>query len=318
MYDTGDDRPRFVIDESTLDFRGMSVPDLEENLEEFVQTVLDLTLTGETVAASALVYDTECDEDLELWKFCFPGQASSVPRDTLLRLQLTLDRCPTWDPDIEGLDTEVTVDGTTPPVALSVGYALHTARNGHNTACVVFAGRRRGWLPVHAGEQAYEVYFLHEPDAVTLFWRALFARENIPEARFMELARSAFPQLVLAPSLTFRNFSNPYLHLRDWVVHTLSVINDHFPQALQDGASIPAQVQAALGHHGVTLSPESPKTRANSKAMAQRDVPHGDDVYRCEWHAKKEPTRDRVHFSLPDERLGGRILVGIFVDHLDT
>ncbi len=31
-----------------------------------------------------------------------------------------------------------------------------------------------------------------------------------------------------------------------------------------------------------------------------------------------DPHRNRVHFSLPEQRLGGRVLIGIFVDHLDT
>ncbi|MGW2849900.1 hypothetical protein ACWC5G_34865, partial [Streptomyces sp. NPDC001274] len=52
--------------------------------------------------------------------------------------------------------------------------------------------------------------------------------------------------------------------------------------------------------------------------MKQREIEHDGETYRCEWHGKKERHRNRVHFSLPDQRLEGRVLIGIFVDHLDT
>lgn len=81
---------------------------------------------------------------------------------------------------------------------------------------------------------------------------------------------------------------------------------------------IPDKVQAELGRFGVDLSPESTNTHANPSAMRQRRVRHEGEEYVCEWHAKEHPARNRIHFTLPDQRLGGRILVGIFVDHLDT
>jgi hypothetical protein len=51
--------------------------------------------------------------------------------------------------------------------------------------------------------------------------------------------------------------------------------------------------------------------------MRQRDVNHEGQVIRCEWHSKLEPHRNRIHFAF-DDTLGGKILIGIFVDHLDT
>lgn len=52
--------------------------------------------------------------------------------------------------------------------------------------------------------------------------------------------------------------------------------------------------------------------------MRERDVTHDGTVFRCEWHAKLEPNRNRIHFSEPSEHLAGRVLAGIFVDHLNT
>jgi hypothetical protein len=47
-------------------------------------------------------------------------------------------------------------------------------------------------------------------------------------------------------------------------------------------------------------------------------VEYGGGIYRCEWHGKRLWDRDRVHFSLPIAARDDRVLIGIFVGHLDT
>lgn len=70
---------------------------------------------------------------------------------------------------------------------------------------------------------------------------------------------------------------------------------------------MPAAIAAAMGSLGVDVSPESPKTRTSEKLMSKRDVDYDGKVFRCEWHAKVERHRNRVHFALPHEALDGRI-----------
>ena len=50
--------------------------------------------------------------------------------------------------------------------------------------------------------------------------------------------------------------------------------------------------------------------------MKQRDAVFEGKTYRCEWHSKIEPHRNRIHFFPPP--VGSEIVVGLFVDHLDT
>jgi hypothetical protein len=47
-----------------------------------------------------------------------------------------------------------------------------------------------------------------------------------------------------------------------------------------------------------------------------RDIEFGGEIHRCEWHAKLEPQRNRIHFALPCAGLGDRVLIGMFVEHL--
>ena|SRR3989442_892835 len=80
----------------------------------------------------------------------------------------------------------------------------------------------------------------------------------------------------------------------------------------------PIRYRPRWGRYRVDLSPESPGTRASAKLMTERNVEYQGVTYRCEWHIKLERHRNRIHFALPDGTLSGKILVGLFVDHLKT
>ncbi|MFJ8019737.1 hypothetical protein [Streptomyces sp. NPDC096311] len=325
MPDAGGGEPyRFVVDETSFDFRELTEQHLTDLLDNFNDSLEELQ-EGYKVARSQSWYEVDCTDERKLYDVLYEGGTPKVGRDARLRTVRLMDKCPSWDTELSGRPGRVEVEGEAKEEAGSLGYAWYRTRHGHHTACVVFpVAHGRGWQPVSAVEGAsgepvaVEVFFLAEPAALTDFWRSLFLREDVAEPDFLDRAREAFPGLVLADSLSFRKFDGTYRELRDWVVDVLSVVQDHFADAVRKHAGKPNDVQAELGRHGLTLSPESPKTHKNKKIMRQRDVKHDDETYRCEWHAKKEGHRNRVHFSLPEQRLGGRVLIGIFVDHLDT
>ncbi|MDT0611476.1 hypothetical protein [Streptomyces lancefieldiae] len=325
MPGAGGGKPyRIVVDESSFDFRGLTEERLTDLLDDFSDTLEELS-EQQAVAVSPLWMEVECADGRELYDVLYEGETPRAGRDARLRMIRLMDRCPTWDTDVPGLPDHVEVAGDGRDLAWSLCYAWWRTRQRHHVACLVFpAGDRRGWLPVSAidgatGEAATEeVFHLVEAPALTEFWRSLFERENVTEQDFLDHARQSFPQLVFADSLSFRKFDGTYTDMRDWVVRLLSVVHDHFADALALHSGQPHQVQAELGRFGLDLSPESPNTRSKPSIMKQRDVEHEGETYRCEWHGKKERHRNRIHFSLPQPRLGDRILIGIFVDHLDT
>ncbi|GAB2875108.1 hypothetical protein [Streptomyces mayteni] len=320
----GDDRPRFVVDESSFDFRDLDEERLTDLLDDFCDTLEEL---GErwVIAVSSWWTETECTDGQPLFEVLYENGVPRPGRDARLRMVRLMDRCPEWSPDLIGLPDRVELAGNARDMAWSIGYAWRHSRDGHHICCLVFPRPGpRGWQPVTAttGEPptpvVADVHFLAAHSAYGEFWRSLFSREDVTEQDFLVRAREAFPGLAFADSLTFRKFDGTYQDLRDWVVQALSVIHDHFADALRGQVGIPHQVQAVLGQHGMDVSPESSKTRASGKLMKQREVTHEGEVYSCEWHAKKERHRNRVHFSLPDQRLEGRLLIGIFTDHLPT
>ncbi|MER5395369.1 hypothetical protein [Streptomyces sp. NPDC002599] len=315
---------RLVVDESSFDFRGLTEERLTDSLNAFCDALDDLS-DQHPVAVSPWWIETECAEGRELYDVLYEGEAPRVGRDARLRMVRLMDRCPNWDTDLPGLPDGVELGGSVQELAWSVGYAWWHKRRGHHVACLAFASRDlRGWQPVSVADTATgqpvpeDVFFLVENSLLAEFWRSLFAREDVGEPDFFDRAREAFPELLFADSLSFRKFDGTYSEMRDWVVRVLSVVHDHFADALTAHSGQPRYVQAELGRFGLDLSPESPNTRSKPGIMKQRDVEYDGESYRCEWHGKKERHRNRVHFSLPEPRLGGRILIGIFVDHLDT
>jgi hypothetical protein len=315
-----DEPYRLVVDHGSFDFGGFPGSVLSDLLDGFSDALEELQ-ESHTVAAWQSWSELPCRDGELLYEFLFrraTGQDTASP-DAKRRLIRLMDRCRLWDDDEAELTPDhVSVAGAAHAWPSAAGHALRRTLQNVTTACLVFPTSRmpRGWVPVESDAGGTTVFFLTDAREICGFWRALFEREDVEEARFGELAEAAFPRLVLAGSLSFGKFQGHYRDLRPWVVQVLSVTNDHFAEALSRSAGIPRQVQSALGGYGVTLSPDSPKTHANDAAMRERDVEHEGDVYRCEWHAKQHPTRNRVHFSLPDQRLGGRILIGIFTDHL--
>jgi hypothetical protein len=324
---------RLTLDEASFDFRGLDPETLERHLDQLNNVLDGLRRRGLTVRVHPWLWDSlECLDGCLICDFIYQPRQSSVSPDTLRLLGIQLDRCTAWDEGDRGflhsLDPiELRPAGADAPAAdrsvrlepsFSVGIVLSPGTD-RLMACLVFRGcPRRGFWSAADSAGGRQAYFFAEVEELPDFWRSLYAREQVAEPDFFSLADHAFPDLVLHPGLSFGRFDGRYRDLRDRVVAILGVLNDHFATAMTVHSGLPQQVKAALGQFGVDLSPESPNTHGSSRLMALREVSVDGRVYRCEWHAKLEPHRNRIHFSLPSPELAGRIVVGIFVDHLLT
>lgn len=255
-------------------------------------------------------------DDDELFSFLAGTHGRSIDRDTRNRFFGLIDKCPEWE-DSSAVVVEVTLDSHL-SMALSIGYALTCALNGHGVACLVFGGcERRGFITVCSTVGTADVFFTASAQ-LKLFWRSLYELENVAESEFFALARTAFPDLVFSPALVFRSFEGTYPALRSHVVRHLAVLNDDFLSAYRAAKGIPRDVEMNLADAGCPgISPESPRTRASAKAMREREIEYEGRMIRCDWHTKIEPHRNRIHFAF-GESFGGKVFIGIFTSHLTT
>ncbi|MFI5488953.1 hypothetical protein [Micromonospora echinaurantiaca] len=256
----------------------------------------------------------------ELYQFLSREWPSTVGRDTLLLTHSLLSKCREWEDTRGDVETTVSIGSGEPKMALSVGYALSATVLPSAVACLGLAATTQsGFVKVTGKNTSGDVFFFSEPSSLKHFWRRVFSFENVAEAKFFDVAVRAFPGLVLCDGLSFGSFEGRYVDLRERVVEVLSGLCDHFVAAYRQASGIPNDVQAALGAHHLEVSPESPNTRGSERLMRHRDVEHDGRVYRCEWHAKLEPHRNRIHFWVPqaddDE---DKLVIGKFVIHLPT
>ncbi|MGH3795131.1 MAG: hypothetical protein ACRDSP_09600 [Pseudonocardiaceae bacterium] len=314
---SGDFWPRVVVDEASFDFRKLPDEDVERGLEQFNDALDALRRDGQAPAVYSDYHSVECRDGMELVQLLY-ARATDVDPDVCRRTGVLLDRCQEWDNGAPAGCMPIDLRETPIP-AFSAGYALAMGLGGRAVGCLVFPTcPRRGLLTLNSELSTVEVAFFAEAPEVGRVWLHAFTLEDVPEYEFFAVAMFAFPRLVFHPDLRFGKFDGTYAALRDPVVRILSALNDHFPRVLAERQGIPYDVKAAMGQYGVNLSPESPKTHASEAFMRTRYVTYNETRYCCEWHAKIERHRNRIHFTLPADGPAGRILIGIFTDHLDV
>jgi hypothetical protein len=112
-----------------------------------------------------------------------------------------------------------------------------------------------------------------------------------------------------------KSMSKPYVNLVTEIVHQLGVFSDH-GQRIFSGPWM--RVPAEFGSLRVNISDENGNTKKNERARLERTKMFRDAPHVFWWHAKLEPDRDRIHICPGKVGSGGRIIVGIFCNHLTT
>ena len=240
-----------------------------------------------------------------------------LDRDLSLRLLTMLDRCEAWSRSVAvGVHSGVIVDGS-PCDGDGIAWARELAIQEKWTAVV--STSHRFLAGVHSVDKpsqslAVNVYFAVTTEDHPGFFRLLYEWDDVPESEFLERAKLAFPRLLFSANISFRNFRGAYRTLRPKVVCHLGRINDSFPEVLAAENGMPDAMSSRLG---IDVSIEG-NARGSPRLMRQRDVEFFGQVYRCEWHSKIEPHRNRIHFCVIDDRAETKILIGIFTEHLPT
>ena len=308
---------RFVVDEGALSLDDVPESKREDNLISLIDQLDALRVSGESIQIIENWGAVECLGGDDAADTIFQYQV--LNRDQSLLLSALLDRCVAWDqPAAAVVDSEVIVDGSHYDNGEGISWA-HDQTILQNWTAVVTTPHRfaAGTHSVDKPSQSLpvDVYFAASIEDHPGFFRLLYEWEDVPESEFFERVRLAFPRLVFAADISFRRFQGAYRTLRPTVVDHLGRINDKFPEVYdaQNGMS-----GAISSHLGIDVSIESSNTRRSESLMRLRDITFRGQVYRCEWHSKIEPHRNRIHFQVISRIPKTEILIGIFHEHLRT
>ncbi|QCP80911.1 hypothetical protein D0C27_02995 [Alcaligenes faecalis] len=168
-----------------------------------------------------------------------------------------------------------------------------------------------------------KMHLVSVPEDLPLALRKHFIESRIEQKYFPFFCQGMFPNLYFhVSSNNLKNLGVSYTEHARLIIDHFSYLNDfasdHFDSD-EDHIII-----ANASSMGVTISPESPKTRRNSDAMAERDIEINGGKLRCEWHAKITATCGRIHFyarkGRPEkvkEKTGARVVIGVLAAHLN-
>ncbi|GGK67564.1 hypothetical protein [Nocardia camponoti] len=303
---------RFVIDEAGFAFESEVPTELEEDFAQYLDVLEYVRTTPGTVKRSDVLFDIESASGATLVDhLCDPR----INRDIRHELHGRLDKIAEYDDDLE--DWEFLVDSTVLPVAPSIGICSKYAAKGVMLACLTtMRAGRRGARAVRAtsGDSSVAIHFVADSSDGPSFWRAIIDAEPDLLDDFADHQHLAFPNTVFAENIwdQISRFDGSSLEVRRALIANLGGLDDYVLRIWAEHSEPIQRIKQMQIAASVNCSPESPNTHKNSKAMHQRLVEFDGEQITCQWHAKLERHRNRIHFAVHD----GRLFVGIFADHL--
>jgi hypothetical protein len=268
-------------------------------------------------------------EDLYSFDFSDIDSKHNIDRDQLLRLVVLRGK-------LESIPVNEALFVTTynklglcvRPSCLSDTAAIinaNTEDNEHFTLLVMMSDSLK------SGEYEYhvehtprkEIYILHSKDNLPSHTRWFIQKLQMPESDFFSLWTRAFPLLLKSDDLSFQRFNGDYDSLRNDVIKHLGFLNDYFLKLWQEcNMDFFSFMRKAKSEHGIDFSNESVKTRKSHRKMKKREAMFSQFSQKpviCEIHTKISPTTNRIHIHPPKVEIDSeKILIGIFVDHLET
>ncbi|WP_067830334.1 hypothetical protein [Nocardia inohanensis] len=239
-----------------------------------------------------------------------------IDRDTRNELWRRLDKLPVHDVEPQCLDVNV----SSRPVTMAAGISISLAesRAGRQIACLTTeTAQRRG--PCHVAADATvaaSIHFLVDDSDCPAFWRDVLLHEPHTADQLEQHSEQPFPNCVFAEGVwgQLNRFDGGHTEIWPRLLANLTGLDDHAVRVWAAHVEPRQRIEQMRITAGVDCSPESPRTHANPAAMRQRTVLFDGEPIVCEWHAKLERNRNRIHFAVRD----GRVYIGRFVDHLTT
>lgn len=289
---------------------------VEEN--ELIRQLVNIKEKNEELKASISTMEAVCEKEVcallappDFYSICVNDQAvadivyaqdqDGEVRDTLVRLGVVLDKA-----------THCEIVGQAPGAGAA---SLFHAGLGALIAIGDFA-RDEQW-------NDDRMMLVASPQHVLLALRKLYLVAKVSEDLFPGYCAAMFDNLYFyASPAQIKAMGLRYDDVIAKVIKHFSYLND---VSMADFESLPQphDIIQRAGAYGVEISPESPKTHRDRKAMAKRKITIEGQLVCCEWHTKFEPRQGRIHFYARRDRpkevkakTGEKVIVGIITDHL--
>jgi len=315
---------RFVIDETSWRFDAHA-PDVSiDALETLLDRLDDAREEGVLVCYSEDLFHTNVFQNKCFYDLYSSDSPIPIPMEVRERVGVLFSRLEKWQDLTQEWPASfhVTVEGSprdeeeAPSIAWAHKQTQDDAANA--IGCLIFpGGRNAGICNVIVRKIEIPLWLVEGRQQYVEFFRWLISCTTQSPAQLEEFSSSAFPSLYFVPGVFngMKKMSKPYGELIEKVVSHLGVLSDHGEDCF---TGLWAEAPARFGAHGVDVSDENGKTKANSVARKERTIDIEGERVIFWWHSKLERDRDRIHFTPDKLSAGGQLLVGIFCRHLTT
>lgn len=313
---------RFVIDETSWKFNGLSQADFLKDLESFLDLMDSQIEQGHTICYSENLFFFEVFKNFSFYELYNPSGLIFVPRHVQERIAIIFSHLQHWE-DFENLPLSFDVEINQNKIiesAPSIAWAHHQNKNYviDTIGCLVYpSGRTSGFLDVEVSETVIPLWFISDQISCLKFFRWIILHGTTAPSQMERFSPSAFPELDFIPGVFngIKNMSKPYGALVEDLVHHLSVFSDYGKNIFSE---LYIDAPGKFGSYNLNVSDENGGTKSNSQAKKDHTRTFKGKEIQFWWHSKLEPDRDRIHIDPSPLKSSGKIIVGIFCRHLIT
>lgn len=291
----------FYVEENVLIRQLCSIKEKNEELKDSIDTMEAVCDNDVSTLFAPPDFYSICIEDQTVAEIVYSEEQDGEVRDILLRLNLALNKahvCEIVEP----------VSGT------GVASLFHA---GLGALIAV------GDLTLNEQWSSDRMMQVASPHQVMLALRKLYLVAKVGEDFFPRYCEAMFNNLYFhASPKQIKEMGLRYDDVIGKVIQHFSYLNDFAMTDFESFVETHVIIQSA-GAKGVEISPESPITHRNRKAMIEREITIDGESLCCEWHTKFEPKKGRIHFyarrARPEKikaKTHEKVIVGIITDHL--
>jgi hypothetical protein len=311
---------RFVVDETSWIFDGVEPETCIDALETMLDRLDDARELGHGCCYSEDLFSVAVRDGRTFYELYDADSPIVIPPDVRQRIAVAFNHLPVWqelsDPWPNSFDAFVGEGGVeyAPSIAWAHAQTLLSAASA--VACISHGVRREsGLVDVTVSSRRAPVWFVSQPRDCERYFRWLIVKSTANSDEMEALSASAFRSLdFVAGSFNgIRRMSKPYVSLVPVIVRHLAALSDEGKRIFSGPRD---RVAAEFGPFGVDISDENGNTKSNQRARAERTLVVNGETRIFWWHSKLERHQDRIHICPEKIREGGRILIGIFCDHL--
>lgn len=325
-----------VIDGSEWKFDGWSSHEISYALEGILDRVHVALERNQTVWIGEELQAQRVFGEFDLWGLKSDESPIALEPEIWEELAAWLGRgaCYLDEEWPLGMDEAVIeIDGASVPENADVTWAHHNVRAGRAVACLSM--RRNGIYPTASKMGVADVHWVTDEKSSLEFWRTAISVEGDSYESLRRLAPHAYPSLYIYSDVWagLHRLSGGYLTHRNEIKRHLEVFDDYGAWAFMcptpaldpNDLAVFEQLQAPSNQvierrfvgFNIDIAPEKPNVYRSPSCRRAREIKIGNSTLYCEWHARIQSHKNRIHVHAPVSESGGKFIVAIVHEHLE-